>query len=366
MFNSDNGLNFLLSPHCYLLTLNVDWFEPFERGVYSVGAVYLTIQNLPRNERYKPQNVIIVGILPGPNEPKKKKNSYLTPLVLELNEAWQNGFNVLSPKYVPICVKLCLSCITCDIPATRKVCGFLGHNAALGCNKCLKKFEVNFGQRTNFSGYDRENWNLRSRDEHMRGIESIKNKVTKTGLQAAESQNGLRYSILLALPYFDPVRFTAIDSMHNLLLGTGKHAFEVWIENDILNKEAKLEENLKKFTVPSDVGRLPSRISSCHGTFTASQWKNWVTLYSPILLKDLLPTENYRCWLLYVRSCCILTSYCIRQSNLTTADLLLLQFCRDFCRLYGDISCTFNMHLHLHLKQTLLDFGPPHASWCFP
>lgn len=247
MFNSESGFNFVSSPYCYLLTLNVDWFEPFERGVYSVGAVYLTIQNLPRNERYKPQNIIIVGILPGPSEPKKTINSYLTPLVLELNEAWHNGFNVFSSQGMLICVRLCLSRETCDIPASRKVCGFLNHNAALGCNKCLKKFDVNFGQRTNFSGYDRENRNLRSREQHMRGIEKIKNEVTKTGLQAAESQCGLRYSILLALPYFDPVRFTAIDSMHNLLLGTGKHAFEVWIENDILNKQAliKLEENLK-------------------------------------------------------------------------------------------------------------------------
>ena len=23
------------------------------------------------------------------------------------------------------------------------------------------------------------------------------------------------------------------------------------------------------------------------------------------------------------------------------------------------------MHLHKHLKQAFLDFGPPHASWCF-
>ena len=24
-----------------------------------------------------------------------------------------------------------------------------------------------------------------------------------------------------------------------------------------------------------------------------------------------------------------------------------------------------NMHLHLHLKQTILDFGPAHATWCY-
>ena len=50
-FNSPAGQNFISYPHCYLLTLNVDWFEPFERGAYSVGSIYLTVQNLPRNMR---------------------------------------------------------------------------------------------------------------------------------------------------------------------------------------------------------------------------------------------------------------------------------------------------------------------------
>ena len=44
-FNSNEGYDFLTSPYCYLLSLNVDWFEPFERGVYSVGAIYLTTKS---------------------------------------------------------------------------------------------------------------------------------------------------------------------------------------------------------------------------------------------------------------------------------------------------------------------------------
>ena len=52
-FNSSDGFAFLSSPFCYLLTINVDWFQPFERGVYSLGAIYLTVQNLPRNIQYK-------------------------------------------------------------------------------------------------------------------------------------------------------------------------------------------------------------------------------------------------------------------------------------------------------------------------
>lgn len=217
--------------------MNVDWFEPFERGVYSVGAVYLTVQNLPRDLRYKPENIIMVGVIPGPSEPSLTINSYLTPLVLELKEAWETGFQVLTDMNVSVTIKLALTCVTCDIPASRKVCGFLGHNAALGCNKCLKRFDVKFNQPTDFSGFDRESWTARSCEQHRNDVKVVRREVTKTGKQAAESKYGVRYSVLLALPYFDPVRFVAIDAMHNLFLGTGKHAYVTWLENDILTKQ---------------------------------------------------------------------------------------------------------------------------------
>ncbi len=80
-FGLTNG--FLQGPFSFLLTVNVDWFQPFSHIQYSVGAIYLTIQNLPRSERYK---VILVGVLPGPHE-----NSYLGPLVEELKLGWSDG-----------------------------------------------------------------------------------------------------------------------------------------------------------------------------------------------------------------------------------------------------------------------------------
>ena len=56
-----------------------------------------------------------------------------------------------------VSIKLALACVTCDIPVTRKVHGFLNHNVAFGCNKCLKQFNVSFGERTDYSGFNREN-----------------------------------------------------------------------------------------------------------------------------------------------------------------------------------------------------------------
>ena len=169
-FNTPVFQNFLSFPHCYLLTLNVDWFEPFERGVYSVGAIYLTIQNLPRDIRYKAENILLVGVIPGPREPKKTINSYLMPLIIELKEAWETGFYVRKPDNSSVCIKLAVSCVTCDIPATRKVCGFLSHNASFGCNKCLKRFNVRFGEPTDFSEFNHENWIQHTHEQHCRDV----------------------------------------------------------------------------------------------------------------------------------------------------------------------------------------------------
>ena len=366
-FNSPEKWNFLTSPFNYLLTLNVDWFEPFERGVYSVGVIYLTIQNLPREVRFCTDMVILIGIIPGPKEPKLNINSYLTPLVLELQEAWNVGFTVLSPQNVPITIRVALTCVSCDIPASRKVCGFLGHNSCLGCNKCFKEFDIPFAGRGNYSGYDREKWTNRTKEDHHRRVKELFEMKTKTNIEKMESQNGVRYSVLLCLPYFDPIRYTVIDVMHNLLLGTGKHMFSLWVERDILTTRmlSDLEHRISTFRVPADVGRLPSRIGSLYGSFTAAQWRNWITIYSPVVLKGILPDSHLRCWLLFVRACCILCLRVITETEINSADLFLLHFCKKVEEIYGCEACTSNMHLHLHLKECFKDYGPAHSFWCF-
>ena len=85
---------FLQSPYTYMLTLNIDWFQPFTNIEYSVGAIYLAIQNLPHSERFKEENIILVDVIPGPSEPKLSINSYLSPLIEDLKIAWYDGIKV--------------------------------------------------------------------------------------------------------------------------------------------------------------------------------------------------------------------------------------------------------------------------------
>ena len=332
--------------------------------------MYLVIQNLPRSARYKTENIILVGIIPGPKEPKYTINSFLRPLVEELKEFWI-GIDI-NCKYHPlgkVFVRAALTCCVSDIPATRKLCGFVGHSAALGCSKCAKRFTYNEDERRmNFSGYDCEDWPARTLSNHLTECIKHLNAATQAEKRTIEKEHGVRYSALIELPYFDPMQHAVVDPMHNLFLGTAKHVMQVWISQEILCKQHFdiIEQIVSKIKSPYDVGRLPLKISSSFSAFTADQWRNWVTVYSVVSLKGILHPDHLRCWLLFVRACNMLCTRIITIDAIRVAHCYLVEFCRQYVSLYGEENCTPNMHLHLHLKECLLDYGPVQSFWCYP
>ena len=119
-------------------------------------------------------------------------------------------------------VWLCLTCNTCDILATS---GFLGHSATMGCNKCSKQFTS--GDKQDHSGFNRSEWELRTKNSHASYCEEIKGATCKTKLKNLEAKCGVQLSALNDLPSYEPIRFPVIDTMHNLLLGTLKHVVKV-------------------------------------------------------------------------------------------------------------------------------------------
>ena len=53
--------------------------------------------------RHKRENAILVGLIPGPKEASQYTNSclHVSPLVLELHQAWKDGFTIMSPHQIP-------------------------------------------------------------------------------------------------------------------------------------------------------------------------------------------------------------------------------------------------------------------------
>lgn len=362
-----NGTPFLSAPYNYAFQLNVDWFKPFKHTQHSEGAVYLSIMNLPRKERFLQENIILACVIPGPHEPSLLMNSLLNPLVKELKKLWR-GVILKDCNNHPVIVRAALLCCSCDVPASRKVCGFVGHGACKGCSKCLLSFPTrSFGEKADYSNFDKSQWKPRTNEQHRNIADQYRSCKTRAAQIDIEREFGIRYTILLELPYFDVPRMCVIDPMHNLLLGTAKSITELWKSSSLLSSKHfdVIQEKVDSFIAPADIGRLPMKISSGFSGFTAEQWKNWVIFYSLFALKDVLPWQHYNCWHLFVKVCFLLCRRTITYAQLQEADHFLEDFWKAYKQLYGTEACTPNTHLHGHLTACIQDFGPVYSFWCF-
>ena len=148
---------FFASDHDMGLMMNFDFFQPHKNRTKSVGVIYLALLNLPRSIRYNSNNMIVAGIIPSldyldekgktRHEPKSM-NTFLRPVVDELKQLWRVGKWINTHDHPGgIVMNAMLLGIACDSPASRKICGFLSHNAIKGCTRCLHEFKGKVGEK---------------------------------------------------------------------------------------------------------------------------------------------------------------------------------------------------------------------------
>lgn len=150
-------------------------------------------------QRFKPENVLLVGIIPGLDEPKLNINTYLQPLVAKLNVLWKNGVIIKPHGSTSTSFDAALLCVGCDVPAARKVCGFSGH--------ALNKATVT--TKIDFSGFDP--CPVRNNFEHQEQAQEILSQISEGDSAGLEQIYGTRYTELMQLPYFDYVRSHFVD-----------------------------------------------------------------------------------------------------------------------------------------------------------
>ena len=193
--------------------------------------------------------------------------------------------------------------------------------------------------------------------------------TSESSRKSFQAKHGVRYTELIRLPYVDLVRMTVVDPMHNLFLGTTKHLFkEIWATEHNLHDKKKLEHIdgvLSCASVPAEIGRIPSRIGSNFNSFTADQWKNWCLYFSLPCLKSHLPEEAYKTWNDFVEACRLLCKPVFSVHDLRIANELLVKFCKRVEQLYGTQAITPNMHMHTHIIECVVEFGPLYSFWLF-
>uniref|UniRef100_A0A1X7U5P6 DUF4218 domain-containing protein n=1 Tax=Amphimedon queenslandica TaxID=400682 RepID=A0A1X7U5P6_AMPQE len=232
--------------------------------------------------------------------------------------------------------------------------------------KCMKCFPTaSFGEKPDYSGYNTLTWPHHDIKVHRQMSLNHLNACTKSQQKIIKKEHGIRYSALIDLPYFNPIKYTVIDPMHNLFLGTSKHCMEIWTKYNIVTKSdlEVIEERMLCLKAPHSIGRLPLKIGSGFSGFTADQWQKWTTFYSSIALRG--THQHLQYWLLFVKACCLLCNHFLQNSNIELAHKYLQMFCTKYEEINGKEACTPNMHLHFHLVDCLENYGPVYALWCF-
>jgi hypothetical protein len=235
----------------YVFSLCVDYFNPLgnkQAGKKkSIGMISLVCLNLPPDMRYKPENMFLFGIIPGPSEPPLACiNHYLRPLVDMLLEFWSTGirFSRTCAYYYGRVVRCALICVVSDLIAARKTSGFasIHHTKMCAMCHCTRRQDDILNDSFITLATRRTNEEIRaSAQVHLDAVDEKER-------DEAVHDSGIRWSELLRLPYFDASRFVVVDAMHNLFLGLVREHF------DILGIRLK---NTKSRLTPSVVINIP-------------------------------------------------------------------------------------------------------------
>ena len=235
----------------YVFSLCVDYFNPLgnkQAGKKkSIGLISLVCLNLPPDMRYKPENMFLFGIIPGPNEPPLTcLNHYLRILVDMLLEFWFTGirFSRTCAYYYGRVVRCALICVVSDLPAARKVGGFASIHHTQMCAMCHCTRRQQDSLNDSFATLGTRRTNEEIRNSAQLYLDAADEKERNETVH----NSGIRWSELFRLPYFDTSCFVVIDAMHNLFLGLVQEHF------DILG--IKLN-NTKSNTTPSIVINIP-------------------------------------------------------------------------------------------------------------
>jgi hypothetical protein len=83
------GREWASKPNHYSLTMNTDGVSPYKSSKWQVWPIFLTINELCKNERYKLKNVIYTGLYFGRSKPNF--DIFLQPFTDDINQLQNQG-----------------------------------------------------------------------------------------------------------------------------------------------------------------------------------------------------------------------------------------------------------------------------------
>ena len=351
------------------LTWNLDGVSGFRSSKFSIWPLYLIINELPYHLRVLKENTLFAGLWFG--EMKPNMQLFLKPLTMELSALESNGVEVKSPLYPqPFVSKVILLAGTCDLPAKCLVMNSVQFNGKHGCSKCLQpglSWATSERGHVHVYPYDASNTTgpKRTKEQHSSDVSKV--------VVEQSTLNGIKGPCwMMMLRNYDIISGTAIDYMHCVLLGVVKLLLSLWFVSErsrnhfyIGRSVALVDKRLKEIKPSSAISCNPRAISQHLKYFKASEYFSFLLYYSLPVLTGILPAQYWDHYCILVIAISGLLCKSISEEQITYCHHLLNTFCAQFSSLYGERYMSINVHLLLHLPDTVRELGPLWVYSCF-
>ena len=150
---------------CLLFSLNIDFFNIEGNWQWnattSCSIISCACLNLPLDIHYKPENMYLACIVPGPIEPSGDQlNHFLEPLIDELIDSWEKGVQFTHTALQRSRItRSAITCIVCDLPAARKSAQLASVTSHFYCSACHCVHTLSLG----CTDVDSECWQFRDK-----------------------------------------------------------------------------------------------------------------------------------------------------------------------------------------------------------
>jgi hypothetical protein len=312
------------APTDVALGLSTDGYAPFRRRSKTAWPLVIFNYNLPPDVRFHQENVLCVGVIPGPNKPKDF-DSYLWPLMEELLELelGVSAYDAISEQ--PIQLRAYLLTVFGDIPAVSMVMHMKGHNGICPCRFCnihgvrvpgqdkspyyvpLDRSHHPDAANGGVPAYDARNLPRRTHAEFLAQARAVEFATTVGERDRLAKEYGIKgvpvlsYLSTISFPHSFPY-----DFMHLIWENIIKNMFLFWFGDfkgldtgsGSYHLDPKIIEVIGKesaasgASIPYAFGPKPPDIAE-KVSWTADTRSFWTCHLGPPLLRDRLPAPYY-------------------------------------------------------------------------
>lgn len=285
-------------------------------------------------------------------------NTILSKSLSELDELYKEGFQWKNSENKTIVSKFTLLICSVDSIARYPILRMTQFNGKFGCTFCYAEGTTNDNNvlLRYYSSFEAAS--IRTHEE-MR-LDMVKAFHTKTKVRGITG-----VSCLVAYPDSNLAKGPVVESMHNVFLGVTKQHMTLLIDLIEPKYHQLITDRVKKIKPPSRISRAPRSIKDI-ANFKASEFRNWLIYYSLTCFNALIDIKYLKHLALLSQAIYYLNQECITSDEIDKAELLLIQYVREYEELFGIERMTYNIHLLGHLADTVRNWGHLWVHTAFP